>query len=98
MPKGYWIAHMDVHDAERYKDYVANAMPAYKEHGAKFCVRGGPAEQVEGDGLGPRHVVIEFETIEIAKACYNSDTYQKAREHRLAASKGKLVIAEGFDG
>lgn len=99
MPKGYWIAHVEVHDAERYKSYVSGAGPAYKEFGAKFVVRGGAGEQMEGaenDGtLGSRHVVIEFETIEKAYACYNSKTYKAAREHRLAASTGKLVIVEG---
>lgn len=95
MPKGYWIAHVDVNDAERYKDYVAGATPAYKEFGANFLVRGGAGEQIEGDGLGSRHVVIEFPTIEAANECYNSATYQAAREHRLAASTGKIVIVEG---
>lgn len=95
MPKGYWIAHIDVTDTERYKDYVAEATPAYKEHGAKFLVRGTPSEQMEGEPLGPRHVVIEFPTIEAAKACYNSEAYQVARTHRLAASTGRLVISEG---
>lgn len=97
MPKGFWIAHVDVHDSERYKDYVAGATPAYKEFGAKFLVRGGAGEVMEGDGLGSRHVVIEFESVEKARACYNSETYQTAREHRLAASTGKLVIVEGAD-
>lgn len=95
MPKGFWIAHVDVHDSERYKDYVSGATPAYKEFGANFMVRGGAGEVVEGDGLGARHVVIEFESVEKARECYNSDTYQAAREHRLAASTGKLIIVEG---
>lgn len=97
MPKGYWIGHIDVRDAETYKKYVEGATPAYREFGARFLVRGTPSEQVEGDGLGPRHVVIEFPTIEAARACYASDTYQNARQHRLAASTGKLVISEGVE-
>ena len=28
MPKAYWIAHVTVNDAERYKDYVSTAKPA----------------------------------------------------------------------
>ncbi|MFK7902045.1 MAG: DUF1330 domain-containing protein [Nitratireductor sp.] len=95
MAKGYWIAHIEVHDSERYKDYVAGAGPAYKEFDAKFMVRGGASEQLEGDALGARHVVIEFDSVEKARACYDSDTYQKAREHRLAASEGRLLIVEG---
>ena len=97
MPKGYWIAHIDVNDPERYKDYVSGAIPAYKEYGAKFLARGGASEQVEGDTLGERHVVIEFESIEKARECYSCETYQTARQHRLAASTGRIIIVEGFE-
>lgn len=96
MPKGYWIAHIEVHDPEAYKPYLTTAMPAYEEFGAKFLVRGGKSEAVDGEMLaGRRHVVIEFETIEKAWACWNSETYQNARKHRLAASNGEIVIVEG---
>ncbi len=97
MPKGYWIGHIDVRDPETYKLYVAGATPAYKEFGARFLVRGTPSTQVEGEPIGPRHVVIEFPTIEAAHACYNSETYQAARAHRLAAATGRLVISEGTE-
>ena len=42
MAKGYWIARVDVHDPEGYKDYVATAKPAFERFGAKFLARGGP--------------------------------------------------------
>ncbi|MGO8189914.1 DUF1330 domain-containing protein, partial [Rhizobium leguminosarum] len=35
MAKGYWIARVDVRDAERYKDYVTAAKPAVEKYGAK---------------------------------------------------------------
>ena len=95
MPKGYWIAHVHVHDGERYKSYLAEAAPAYKEHGVKFIVRGGKYEDVWGSGLGERHVVFEFETIEKARACWNSPVYQKAKLHREAAATGNIIIVEG---
>ncbi len=41
MAKGYWIARVDVRDAERYKDYVAAAKPAFEKYGAVFLARGG---------------------------------------------------------
>jgi uncharacterized protein (DUF1330 family) len=97
MPKGYWIGHIEVHNPERYKDYIAGATPAYQEHGAKFLIRGGAFENREGDDIGSRHVVIEFKDLETAKACYESATYQKAREHRIAAASGHLMIVEGAE-
>lgn len=97
MAKGYWMAHVQVHDPEAYKRYIEEATPAYREHGAKFVARGGKFDPVEGDDLGARHVIIEFDSMEKAKACYESQVYQRARRHRLAASTGKLVIVEGVD-
>ena len=41
MPKGYWIARVDVRDAEGYKDYVAAAKLAFDRFGVKFLARGG---------------------------------------------------------
>ena len=41
MAKGYWMARVDVADAERYKDYVAANAAAFAKYGARFLVRGG---------------------------------------------------------
>ena len=96
MAKGYWIARMDTSDPETYKQYVATATPAYEEFGAKFLVRGGEFEAAEGAARG-RNVVIEFPTYEAALACYNSETYQKARAIRQKIAEGELVIVKGFE-
>ncbi len=44
MPKGYWIARVDVRDPEGYKDYVAAAKLAFDRFGANFLARGGAHE------------------------------------------------------
>ena len=40
MPKGYWIARVDVSDPEAYKEYVAANAAAFAKYGARFLVRG----------------------------------------------------------
>ena len=45
MPKGYWIARVDVRDAEGYKDYVAAAKLAFDRFDVKFLARGGAHEK-----------------------------------------------------
>lgn len=94
MAKGYWIARVDVRDAERYKDYVAAAKPAFERFGAKFLARGGPPDHVEGPGRA-RNVVIEFESLAIAQECYNSPEYQAAKAIRQTVADGELVLLEG---
>jgi uncharacterized protein (DUF1330 family) len=41
--------------------------------------------------------VIEFPSLEAAKACYNSSEYQAAKALRIPVSDIDLVIVEGFD-
>lgn len=95
--KGYWIGRVDVDDLERYKLYVeANAAP-FREYGARFLVRGGRFECVEG-GSRSRNVVIEFPSYEQAMACYRSPGYQAAIALRAPVSVIDLIIIEGHEG
>ena len=96
--KGYWIAHVQVTNPERYKDYIAANAAPLKKHGARFLVRNGESSVPEGQLGSRRHVVIEFESYAIAKACYDSPEYQAAIKIRESASIGDLVIIEGYDG
>ena len=95
MPKGDWIARVDVRDAERYKDYVAAARIAFDKYGATFLVRGGEHEKAEGQGRA-RNVIIEFETLKTAHDCYHSPEYQRAAAIRQQVADGEIVLVEGI--
>ena len=95
MAKAYWIASVNVHDPERYKDYVSTAAPAFERHGARFLARGGAFVNLEGD-VRARNVVIEFASLDQAKACYNSDEYQAAKAIRQTCADANMVIVEGL--
>lgn len=97
MAKGYWIAHVKVTDPERYKDYVAANAKAFEKYGARFLVRGGAHEVRHGDAGFERHVVLEFDSYETAKACYDSPEYKAAEIIRNEASEGYVVVIEGYE-
>ncbi|MES2633942.1 MAG: DUF1330 domain-containing protein [Pseudomonadota bacterium] len=97
MPKGYWIARVDVDDAEQYGKYVAANKKPFAEYGARFIVRGAPFENPEG-GSRARNVVIEFPSYQAALDCYHSPGYQAAKALRASAGTGDIVIIEGYDG
>ncbi len=97
MQKGYWIAHVDIDDMDRYKSYIAANAAPFAEYGARFLVRGGQKEIREGI-LRSRSVVIEFKDYETAKACYDSIAYQEAKAFRDPVSTGDMEIIEGYDG
>ena len=94
MPKAYWIVRVSVRDAERYPDYLAAARPAFEKFGARFIVRGGAFETMEGSARD-RNVVVEFENRETALACYNSPEYQAARTIRRKYADADFIIVDG---
>ncbi len=91
----YWIAHVTVTDPDAYAGYQALAPAAFAAYGARFLARGGSCETLEGPALD-RHVVIEFPTLEAAKACYRSEAYQRAKLNRADAAIAHVVIVEGL--
>jgi uncharacterized protein (DUF1330 family) len=96
MAKGYWIFQATIKDPETYKQYVGKDAAAFAKYGARFLVRGGAHEVVEGKAR-PRHVVIEFDSYERALACYRSPEYQAAAAFRFASADADIVIAEGTE-
>jgi uncharacterized protein (DUF1330 family) len=96
MPKGYWIAHVDVSDDEGYKPYAAANPAIFKKFGGRFVVRAGKSELMEGSSRS-RHVVIEFPDSAAALACYRSPEYQENIKRRLPHSVADLLIIEGYD-
>jgi uncharacterized protein (DUF1330 family) len=97
MPKGYWLARVDVKNPDAYKLYIAAIQPIFRKYGARYVTRTGRAENVEGENR-PRNVIIEFPDYEAALACYRSPEYSEAKKLRAEASAGDIVVLEGYDG
>ena len=97
MAKGYWVAHVDVHDGESYKGYVASNGEAFAKYGGRFVVRGGSFENPAGSSRS-RNVVLEFPSYQAALDCWNSEVYQAARAKQKGGADMDAVIIEGYDG
>ena len=97
MAKGYWIARVDVTDPETYARYVAANGPVFARYGARFLVRGGRFEAVEGAARA-RNVVLEFPSYQAALECYRSPEYATAMALRREAGVAEILVIEGHDG
>ncbi|MCX7302772.1 MAG: DUF1330 domain-containing protein [Hyphomicrobiales bacterium] len=92
--KGYWMAMVDVSDEANYPQYIAANKAAFDKYGAKFLVRGGRGQVIEGTPAS-RLVVIEFDSYQTALDCFHSPEYQAALTIRQAYSKAHVAIVEG---
>jgi uncharacterized protein (DUF1330 family) len=74
----YWITtYKAILDETKVAAYAALAGPALRDAGGNYLARGLPAETYES-GEKTRTVVIEFESVEAARAAHDSPAYQDA--------------------
>jgi uncharacterized protein (DUF1330 family) len=96
MSKGYWIARVNISDSEAFKEYASKAKLAIEKHGGKYVVRGGKFSILEGEQDFERNVVVEFESVEKAKECFNSKEYQEAKSCRDGKANFNAIVIEGY--
>lgn len=94
----YIIVEVSIDNPVEYEDYKKLTPLSLKPFDGKFIVRGGQAETLEGDWNPERIVVLEFPTVEKAKAWWNSDQYAPAKALRQRTSHTKMIVVPGFEG
>jgi uncharacterized protein (DUF1330 family) len=90
----YVVVEVDVENPEGYAEYAPLATESVAKHGGRFLVRGGKSEVWEGEWAA-RIVVLEFESLDAARAWYFSDDYQAAAAIRHRHSHARMVAVEG---
>jgi uncharacterized protein (DUF1330 family) len=93
--KGYIIVDVNITDPQQYEDYKKLTPASLLPYEGKFVARGGKTETLEGDWKPGRIVVLEFPSLEKAKAWWSSDGYAPAKAIRQAASITKMIMVEG---
>jgi len=96
MAKGYWIARVDVHNMDGYKEYVAQNGAVFNKYGAKFLVRGGVCRSGSSSRDPQRGAGIQ--DYETALACYQFTGIRSPVAIRSPHAESDLVIIEGYDG
>ena len=89
------IANITIVDPVRYEDYRRMVPATLVPFGGRFVARGGQTEVLEGEWRPSRLVLLEFPSVERARAWWNSPEYAEARALRQATSTGTLIILEG---
>ena len=89
----YIIVDVKVTEPEAYERYKATVQQTLEKFGGKFVVRGGHSEILEGDWKPTRLVVLEFGSMERAKAWWNSREPKKLRQR---ASITNMIVVDGI--
>ena len=94
----YIIFEVEVHDAAVYAKNQDLIQPTLEPYGGRFLVRGGAVEALEGTWNPRRLVVIEFPSVERAKAWWKSDEYRGPKRIRQQTTTTQMIVVEGLSG
>ena len=92
----YLIARVEVTDWSRYREYTKATPAVIEQFGGKLIVRGGDIVTLEGPEDTRRFVIIEFPSLEQAKAFWHSKEYSQVRKLREGAAVGQFMTIDGY--
>ena len=90
----YIVVEIEIIDPVGYEEYKIQAGASVHQHGGKYIVRGGKTEVLEGDWNPKRIVVLQFDSVERAKAWLNSEEYREPRKMRHRTARTKMIVLE----
>jgi uncharacterized protein (DUF1330 family) len=91
----YVIVDIEVTDPIRFEEYKKLAPATVAAYGGRYLARAGQTETLEGTWTPKRLVILEFDSIDRAKAWLNSPEYGPARHMRHQAAQSNMVVIEG---
>ena len=92
----YIVVDIEIHDRERYETYKGMAPPSIAQYGGRYLTRGGETNVLEGDWTPKRFVILEFPTLEQARAWWSSPEYAEAKALRQSIATTRMILTEGW--
>ena len=93
---GYVIAEVEVTDPttmQKYGEKVPETLAPFEHH---YVIRSSKIQGLEGEPPKGGIVVITFDSVEKARAWYDSPAYAAIRPIRQSAAKSRIFIVEGL--
>jgi uncharacterized protein (DUF1330 family) len=92
----YVLVEIEIHDPATYERYKTLAPPAIAAYGGRYLARGGEATLLEGDREPKRVVVLEFPSLERARAWWASPEYAEGKALRQRSATTRMIAIDGI--
>jgi uncharacterized protein (DUF1330 family) len=92
----YVVVEIEVLDPEQYETYKQLAPPSIAQYGGRYVARGGELTTLEGTWSPKRLVILEFPSVDQAKAWWNSPEYAEAKALRQAVARTQMIVVAGL--
>ena len=93
----YAIGSLTIRDSSWVAEYLPKTLALVEKHGGRYLARGRPTAVLEGDAAPPSAVVVlEFPSIEAAKAWYDDPDYAPLIRLRQSGATLEFILVEGL--
>ncbi len=93
----YFIALIDIHDPEKYEEYLAGYDEIFSKFDGKVLAVEDNPSVLEGDWPAARTVLIKFPNEIELRRWYDSEEYQALAKYRREASVASIAIINQRD-
>ena len=94
MPAYFLFDVKEITDPDLMEQYRSRVFDVVKAFGGQYRTVGGSVTGLEGQWRPSFPVIIEFPTVERARAWYDSEVYRPLKEMRLAATRGDCILLD----
>ena len=105
--KVYVVADISVHDPATYGQYRHKVADIIRECGGRYLIRAGNLQfdgesgdtvtSAEGDWNPDRFIVLEFDSEDQVRACFESEEYLEISSLRTGSATTRLIIVNGYN-
>jgi uncharacterized protein (DUF1330 family) len=92
----YVVVDLEVIDSEPFERYKQVVPATIEKYGGRYRARGGKVETLEGSWEPKRFVLLEFPSVDQAKAWFDSVEYAEAKALRQSCTRSRIIVVEGI--
>lgn len=92
----YVVVEIDIHDVATYERYKALVPPTIAAYGGRYLARGGAVDTLEGDWAPRRVVLLEFPSVERARAWWSAPEAAHIKALRQQSARTRMIVVDGL--
>lgn len=89
----YMVVFATIRDRLAFQDYVDALAPIFERYGARVLTRADPPIRLEGDWPWETAGIVQFDSVDSAKAMWESEDYARVKVLRAGIADFQVILA-----
>ena len=91
----YVVVDLEIINQEEFEVYKQLVPATIEKYGGRYLARGGKVETLDGSWCPKRFVLLQFSSVDQAKAWFDSPEYAEPKALRERCARSRIIVVEG---